>query len=486
MYLLTKETDKLWIVFSPEEKLRLGDSIRIDDIVAQVVEIRFADLPGVLEHILRKSLIPRSETQELIQPEVRSIVDSLADQKVALAKIRGRIEEATDSKGLKKKMFKTGISEFNVSRARSKISVLDQDELLEALDLKSSSASDFASTLSTDPRAYDIPAGKLGINLITGMKGSGKSYAAKRLLLRLIQRKVLTLVFDVNGEYTNLWKQDENTPNDYANYIRVLTPHIRTAKANELPLTIPLNEISYDEFATHLNVAQGTPSYQHLMQFWRQHIGQQFDINDLESYVSDPTIVQNEAVRIALEGRVSAARASGLFGPSSLTELVTRFHESGGAIIFNLSLVNQWERSIIVEFVLRKLNNLGQAKIRAVSLFLEEAQLYVEKQNMVNILTRMRHVGVFPTFITNDPRTLPDEVFTLLDNLIAFMFRNEDELKQLAKSGLIDADSINAIKNLESRQCIAVGNITSNYPIFLKVGSESGVVMGGESRKLIP
>jgi hypothetical protein len=46
------------------------------------------------------------------------------------------------------------------------------------------------------------------------------------------------------------------------------------------------------------------------------------------------------------------------------------------------------------------------------------------------------------TFITNDPRTLPDEVYTLLDNLVAFMFKNEDELRQLAKSGLIDTKSI--------------------------------------------
>lgn len=115
-----------------------------------------------------------------------------------------------------------------------------------------------------------------------------------------------------------------------------------------------------------------------------------------------------------------------------------------------------------------------------------EAQLYVEPENMVNILTRMRHVGVFPTFVSNDPRTLPDEVFTLLDNLIAFTFRNEDELRQLAKSGLIDTGTVNALKNLENRQCVAVGGITSNYPIFLEVKAQSGVVMGGESRKLVP
>jgi len=97
----------------------------------------------------------------------------------------------------------------------------------------------------------------------------------------------------------------------------------------------------------------------------------------------------------------------------------------------------------------------------------------------------MRHFGIFPTFITNDPRTLPDEVFTLLDNLIVFMFRNEDELGQLAKSELIDLKSINALKHLESRQCIVVGNATSNYPVFIEVSPQIGVVMGGETRRLV-
>jgi hypothetical protein len=129
---------------------------------------------------------------------------------------------------------------------------------------------------------------------------------------------------------------------------------------------------------------------------------------------------------------------------------------------------------------------MGQSgELRAVSLFLEEAQLYVSAGNIVNILTRMRHFGIFPTFITNDPRTLPDEVYTLLDNLFAFMFRNEDELRQIARSGLIDLRTVQSLKHLEPKQCVAVGGITSNYPIFLEIQPQTNVVMGGETRKLI-
>jgi hypothetical protein len=79
--------------------------------------------------------------------------------------------------------------------------------------------------------------------------------------------------------------------------------------------------------------------------------------------------------------------------------------------------------------MLGRLVRLGQTKeFEAVSWFLEEAKLYVERDNMVDIITKMRHSGIFPTFITNTPRTLPDDVFASLDNLIAFSFRNEDEL----------------------------------------------------------
>ncbi len=207
MYLLTKHADDLAIVFSPHETLRLGETLQIDDIVAQVVDIQFADLPGVLEHILRTSLITQADTEERLQPEVQSVVDSLTDQKVAFAKIRGRIANITDEDGNAHPTFKTGLSEFNISRANADIQVLGQRDLFTALHLSFPDTCDLCTTLSRDQQPFDVLVDKLGINLITGMKGSGKSYLAKRLLLKLIDQNILTVVFDLNAEYLDLRKR---------------------------------------------------------------------------------------------------------------------------------------------------------------------------------------------------------------------------------------------------------------------------------------
>jgi hypothetical protein len=486
MRLLTKKADDLVVVYSPDEHVKLGDTLFVDGIVSQVINIQFADVPGVLEHVLRKSLITESNTEENMHPQVKSVIDSLADQKVAIAKIRGRLADETNSRGVTREVFKSGLTEFNVSRAKADIKVLDQTDLFSALGLEVQETGDFCKTLSSQPKPFEIMPEKLGINLITGMKGSGKSYAAKRLLLKLIDKGVLTLVFDLNGEYLNLWKSDEeNRSNKYgsAGAIKVYVPHLRNATMNKLPLKIPLHEISSDDFATFLNVAPETQMYPALLGFWKESRGSKFDLNDLKSYI---TGLSNAFVRAGLEDRIKTAEISQLFGPNDLVDTIKKMQEHGGALIFDLSRAGVWEKRIIVEFVLRTMSRLGQSEeIKPISLFLEEAQLYLDSQRIKNVLTRMRHLGIFPTFITNDPRALPNEVYSLLDNLIAFMFRNEDDLRQLAKCGFVDYDSISALKHLENRQCIAIGNITSLYPLFVEINPQIGVEMGGETKKLI-
>jgi hypothetical protein len=479
MYVLTKEGDDLALVFSPDESIRLGDTLLIDDIVAQVVDIQFANVQGVLEHILRKSLIAKSETEEHIQPELQSVIDSLTDQKLARTKIRGHLVSYDE----RNNVFKTGLSEFNVSRASAVIQQLPQDDLFKALDLPFPPTCDLATTLSDECADFDILIDKLGINLITGMKGSGKSYLAKRLLFKLIDSKVLTLIFDLNAEYLSLGKAEDGTPNQYADRMVTFTPYLTKETDSERQLTIPVHELSYDDFATFLNVPRDSATYLYLIQFWRKNSDTAFTLDHLERFVSN---IDNDYVREGLLQRLEVARISGLFGPNAITGFIKAMRDEGGAIIFNLSEISHWERKIAVEFILRRLVRMGQAKdFEAVSLFLEEAQLYVERENMIDIITRMRHSGIFPTFITNTPRTLPDDVFALLDNLIAFSFRNEDELRQLAHSGLIDQKTVNALQHLEKQQCIAVGKITSQYPLFLEIKPQKGALMGGETRQLV-
>ena len=89
----------------------------------------------------------------------------------------------------------------------------------------------------------------------------------------------------------------------------------------------------------------------------------------METYVNNQQAI-NDNVRLALQGRIQAARALGLFGPSNLANTIVEMHRTGGALVINLSQVGQWERNIMVEYILRKLSQLSQSgDIRAVSLF---------------------------------------------------------------------------------------------------------------------
>ena len=182
MDLLTKQDDKLFIVTAPDEKLRVGDVIQSGSIISQVVEIRFADLPGILEHVLRQSLIPRSNTIENASEQIKTMFGTVADSKLVLTKIRGHIKTQNGVE-----IFKQGLLDFDISREKTKPMVISTEKLMILLGLNFSSNS-IAKTISSEKETqFDFIPNRFGINLITGVKGSGKSYFSKRLLLKLIK-----------------------------------------------------------------------------------------------------------------------------------------------------------------------------------------------------------------------------------------------------------------------------------------------------------
>lgn len=477
MDLLTKNNDQLTIIASKDEKLRIGDICLSGNIISQVVEIRFADLPGILEHVLRQSLIPSSNVSDDTSSEIQTMFGNISDSKMIITKIRGHLENENH-----KEVFKPGLMDFDISREKTKPHLMPLEKFLKILDLNFGNNS-IAKTLSSEnPVNFDFEPKKLGINLITGQKGSGKSYFSKRLLLKLIKSGVATIVFDINGEYQDLDKDDNGDPNEFSDSLMFLDRKVERPLGKKEPFRIPLNQISYDEFAKAVNIGEEQAMYGHVLRFWNEHRGQEFDLNDLEEYARD---IQNEAARFGLLNRIGQARSLRLFGPLQWDEKINKI-KTGGAIIINLKEEKSRHISIMVRFILRSIENWLRDESKGMSLFLEEAQNYIEKGNeMRDLLTRMRHIGVYPTFITNDPTTLPQEVLSLADNIVSFKFDSDLDRNHLSKSGKIDDDTLKILRDLEKRQCLCIGTITNDFPFFLSIEKQENVKMKGETKPLL-
>lgn len=474
MRIISKEGDEIYILFDPERSLRIGDVLKVEDMLTQIVDIEYASLPGIMEHVLRKSIV-KKRTEEEMEERVKGYLDTLSDHKMAKAKIRGTVKDGS---------FSQGIEELKANRSSAEISRVGADYLLnDVLHLDSNHAEKVGEVSFEESEDFDLQLDGLGINLITGMKGSGKSYLAKKVLLRLIDHGKVTIVFDVNGEYLNLWKNEDGRPNSkYYERIEVLDPKIGNPENKSVPLKIPLHEVDYEEFASMFNVGTDTQMYNELIRFWSNN--EMFDLDDFENWLrEDPEI--NDFSQQGLLSKVRAARGIGLFGPFDFEKRIKDLQDTGGALIVNLKGEKKQRRQMIVEHILNRITSLRKNKeINPVSLFAEEAQLYVKESLWDDLLTRMRHYGIFPTFITNDPRTLPDEAYSLCDNLISFAFHNTDDLKALSKAKMIDIETLQLLRSIEFQKALTIGNITSEFPIIVDIHPEKGVMMGGETEEL--
>ncbi len=89
-----------------------------------------------------------------------------------------------------------------------------------------------------------------------------------------------------------------------------------------------------------------------------------------------------------------------------------------------------------VELILSKLVELLEQKaIPPVFLLSEEAHLYLRDTYWEDLITRMRHFGVFTTFVTNQPDAIKQEIYRQADNIFLYNFSNEADLN-LVSPGL--------------------------------------------------
>jgi hypothetical protein len=193
----------------------------------------------------------------------------------------------------------------------------------------------------------------------------------------------------------------------------------------------------------------------------------------------------NQHVRDALSSRFHSLVNSGFFTDNVaeaalLEDCLFRAKEHGGAVVINLRNTGAIDRQIVVEYVLGKLvESLTSSKLKAIFLFAEEAHLYLRETYWDDIVTRMRHFGIFTTFITNQPDTIKENIYRQADNIFLFNFTNEHDLEAVSRAAKVDAETVKSIaRDLPAHHCLLLGTAVKDFPMVVKVKALDVQTMG--------
>jgi len=438
-------------------------------LITQVIDVQFASVPGLLEELLRDSTTGEQIYGENFDPlGVSSHINHIQDACMLLCKIRGTI--------LNDKLRVN--SSWLPSRSKSGITKISINSLLAHVRNKEDLPINIGETKDASPlniTAHDLD-GRL--NIITGKKGTGKSHLSKLLVLGLVDYKATVVVLDLNGEYAGLGLSAKGGGNKYSNRVYVLTPGANfRVSLSQMGLSVIL------KILVHALDLPGT-STREFKRIWKS-LSQQgkFTLQDLGEAIRKCSC--NMHVRDALFSRYYSLVNSGFFtdneeSATSFEKLFDETRDNGGALVINLKDVSSIDRQIVLEYTLGNLVKLlNQWKIKSVFLFAEEAHLYLRETYWEDIVTRMRHFGLFANFVTNQPDTIKENIYRQADSIFLFNFTNERDLETVSKAARVDSETVKSIaQELPPHHCLLIGRAVKDFPVMVKVRALDIKTMG--------
>ena len=475
MRLYKKEGNSIQILSSPKDDVEKGDYLIVEDtnvnrkLITQVIDVQFASVPGLLEELLRDSTTGEQIYGENFDPlGVSSHINHIQDARMLLCKIRGTI--------LNDKLRVN--SSWLPSRSKSGITKISINSLLAHVRDKEDLPINIGETKDASPlniTAHDLD-GRL--NIITGKKGTGKSHLSKLLVLGLVDYKATVVVLDINGEYAGLGLSAKGGGNKYSNRVYVLTPGANfRVSLSQMDLSVIL------KILVHALDLPGT-STREVKRIWKS-LSQQgkFTLQDLGEAIRKCSC--NMHVRDALFSRYYSLVNSGFFtddeeSATSFEKLFDETRDNGGALVINLKDVSSIDRQIVLEYTLGNLVKLlNQWKIKSVFLFAEEAHLYLRETYWEDIVTRMRHFGLFANFVTNQPDTIKENIYRQADSIFLFNFTNERDLETVSKAARVDSETVKSIaQELPPHHCLLIGRAVKDFPVMVKVRALDIKTMG--------
>jgi DNA helicase HerA-like ATPase len=505
------------LLFNPGElDLRVGETLTLREresgrsVIAQVIAFRSATYPSLLREQLDSlvgvesengheptDLVATMEQQVALAEELNGHDDEMGNIKVALAKIRKTVSGRSNGAAHWEDwdgwipardvdIFRTGDHEVFANATTDKghnlylgRSLAGHDLYIEGQDLEK-------------------------VNVITGVKGSGKSHLAKVVLLQLIEAGAPCIVFDINREYIHLPKV-ELDPQTGKTLTRGIV-HLEAGGNFRLsvrqfglsPLMTLLQRFGLPEVS-------GLYFENRIARLWAEadamerrngqrsvpYVGIEQLIQMAEQYEfgggSSSTVV-NHAIRSRLE----AVRNTNIFArnpkeAASLGDAYRKIRE-GGALIIDVSSLSNLAREGFVQAIIELIKDLCLWEIdhdthRFPFVFFEEAHLYVSKKSIDYIVTRARHLGITSFFVTNMIHGVDEAVLRQADNLFVLRIPFEDDVRHVSRGASTDYETMMAfVRRLREHHALVVGNVTAQYPLIFEVDPLRGVNTAGETR----
>ncbi len=472
MKILSKNGNELLLLAVKEDSAAKGDYMLIEDrrrsMVVQVYDEEYLSSQSLVEDIVREEVVNASSVENSHDPlNIGSLSRLVRDARIFRAKIRASINNGKVSSDIT----------WLPSRVESKIRRLAMKELDSFLGRRGVFPIPLGRTGESED--FEIYAEDLDgkLTIITGKKESGKSHLSKMLVKTLVQHGAFVVIFDLNNEYNGLGWNRDGTPSVINRQVKILEPG-KTLKFS-------LNYCGKGAVSGMLKNALDMPAAS-LREFfriwdWLQN-KQSLSIDTIGNTVNTWNI--NELVRDALISRIHVIQSSRLFADSGFQFEDVIAMGGGAAMVINMGEVSPTVRRMVVEMVLSKLVDLLERKvIPPIFLFAEEAHLYIRDTYWEDIVTRMRHFGIYTTFITNQPDAISDGIYRQVDNIFLFNFTNDVDLDKISKVSLADNDTIRSIvRTLPQRHCLAIGKAVSDLPIVVRVAAAEVLTLG-ETKK---
>jgi uncharacterized protein len=339
------------------------------------------------------------------------------------------------------------------------------------------------------------------VNLIVGAKGSGTFHLTRVIVSELIEQGVQCVVFDTTGSYAPLSPDRENSSRS-----RKRRPGIVHLVVGE---NLKLGVLHFGPDALSAMLRQlGLPRA--LAMYFESHVARrlvrfkgQVDDKQPPPFLGIDDLIQL-AQTLEAEGQavVGGAILSCLDGLEKTQVLATEPAEAmtfwdglaqirrGGALVIDLSrLPRRAHPGIVFSLagILREIAEGDRAtgSNHALFLFFDDAQPLVSRHFIAEGLIPARPLGLTSFFVTTMVSGLAHHLLYRVDNLFLRQMMSDHDIRHLAKSGFVDADTLRALgRGLGTHHSLLIGKATGGYPMIFAVNPLAGLELTGERSDL--